>query len=53
MLGNQAGVSAVTSNCFIHGSDSLYAFIAMLFNAVLLHGTLANDISVSIVIPIP
>ena len=47
------GVSAVTSDCFIHGSDSLYAFIAMLFNVMLLHGTLPNDFCVSILIPIP
>ena len=29
--GKSGGVSAVTSDCFIRGSDSLYAFIAMLF----------------------
>ena len=34
------GVSAVTSDCFTHGTDSWYALIAMLFNAMLLHGTL-------------
>ena len=39
------GISAVTSDCFIHGTDSLYALIAMLFNAMLLHGTLLNDFS--------
>ena len=39
------GISAVTSDCFIHGTDSLYALIAMLFNAMLLHGTLPNDFS--------
>ena len=42
--GNSGRVSVVTSDCVIHGSDSLYAFIAMLFNAMLLHGTLPNDI---------
>ena len=47
------GVTAVTSDCFIHGTDSLYAFIVMLFNAMLLHGTLKNDFWVSILIPIP
>ena len=41
------------SDCFIHGSDSLYYFIAMLFNAMLLHGTIPNDFLVSILIPIP
>ena len=41
--GKSGGVSAVTSDCFINGSDSLYAFIAMLFNVMLLHGTLPND----------
>ena len=41
--GKSGGVSAVTSYCFIDGTDSLYAFIAMLFNALLLHGTLPND----------
>ena len=40
--------SAVTSDCFIYGTDSLYAFIAML-----LHGTLPNEFLVSILIPIP
>ena len=42
-VGKSGGVSVVTSDCFIHGIDSLYAFIAMLFNAMLLHGTLPND----------
>ena len=51
--GKSGDVSALTSDCFIHGSDSLYAFIAMLFNAMLLHGTLPNDFFVSILIPIP
>ena len=51
--GKSGGVSTVTSDCFIHGSDSLYYFIAMLFNAVLLHGTIPNDFLVSILIPIP
>ena len=37
--GKSCGVSAVTCYCFNHGTDSLYAFIAML----LLHGTLPND----------
>ena len=41
--GKSGDVSAVTSDCFIHGTDSLYAFIAMLFNAMLLHETLPND----------
>ena len=41
--GKSGGISAVTSDCFIHGTDSLYALIAMLFNAMLLHGTLLND----------
>ena len=42
--GKSGGVSAATSDCFIHGTDSLYAFIAMLFNAImLLHGTPPND----------
>ena len=41
--GKSGGVSAVTSDSFTHGIDSLYAFIAMLFNAMLLHGTLPND----------
>ena len=41
--GKSGGISAVTSDCFIHGTDSLYALIAMLFNAMLLHGTLPND----------
>ena len=41
--GKSGGNSAVTSDCFIHGTDSLYALIAMLFNAMLLHGTLPND----------
>ena len=46
--GKSGGVSAVTSDWFIHGTDSLYALIAMLFNAMLfnamlLHGTLPND----------
>ena len=36
--GKTGGVSAVTSNCFINGTDSLYAFISML-----LHGTYQND----------
>ena len=51
--GKSGGVSAVTSDCFIYGTDSLYAFIAMLFNAMLLHGTLPNDFFMSILIPIP
>ena len=51
--GKSNGVSAVTSDCFIHGTHSLYAFFAMLFNAMLLHGTLPNDFLVSILIPIP
>ena len=34
--GKSVGVSAVTSDCFMHGSDSLYAFIALLSNAMLL-----------------
>ena len=51
--GKSGGISAVTSDCFIHGTDSLYALIAMLFNAMLLHGTLPNDFLVSILIPIP
>ena len=42
------GVSAVTSDCFIRGNDSLYAFIAML-----LHWTLPNEFCVSILLPIP
>ena len=33
--GKSGGVSVVTSDSFIHGTDSLYAFIAMLFNALL------------------
>ena len=41
--GKSGGISAVTSDCFIQGTDSLYALIAMLFNAMLLHGTLPND----------
>ena len=45
-VGKSGGVSVVTSDCFIHGTDSLYAFIAMLFNAMLLHGTLPNDFGV-------
>ena len=36
--GKSCGVSAVTSDCFIHGTDSLYALIA-----VLLHRTRPND----------
>ena len=44
--GKSGGVSAVTSDCFIHGSDSLYALISMLFNAMLSHGTLPNDFGV-------
>ena len=28
--GKSVGVSAVSSDCFIHGSDSLYAFIAVI-----------------------
>ena len=36
--GKSGGAGDVTSDCFIHGSDSLYAFIAML-----IHGTLPND----------
>ena len=51
--GKSGGISAVTSDCFIHGTDSLYAFIAMLFNAMLLHGTIPNYFLVSILIPIP
>ena len=51
--GKSGGISAVTSDCFIHGTDSLYALIAMLFNAMLLHGTLPNYFLVSILIPIP
>ena len=48
--GKSDGVSSVTSDCFIHGigTDSLYAV-----NAMLLHGTLPNDVLVSILIPIP
>ena len=53
MRGKSGGISAVTSDCFIHGTDSLYALVAMLFNAMLLHGTLPNDFLVSILIPIP
>ena len=41
--GKSGGVSAVTSDCFIYGTNSLYAFIAMLFNAMLLHGTFPYD----------
>ena len=44
--GKSGGVSAVTSDCFINGYGSLYAFIAMLFNAMLLYGTLPNDFGV-------
>ena len=51
--GKSGGVSPVTSDCFIHGSDSLYYFIAMLFNTMLLHGTIPSDFLVSILIPIP
>ena len=41
--GKSGGVSAVTYDCFIHGTDSLHAFIALLLNAMLLHWTLPND----------
>ena len=35
--GKSGSFSAITSDCFSHGSDSLDAYIAML-----LHGTLPN-----------
>ena len=41
------------SDCYVHGTDLLYHYIAFLFNCMLIHGVVPEDFRVPILVPIP
>jgi hypothetical protein len=51
--GKNDGCIGLSSDYFIHACTDLFVHIAMLFSALLVHGTAPGDLSSSTVIPIP
>ena len=51
--GKSGGANGVMSDSFIHGTNLLYQYILVLFNAMLTHGISPDDFKISILIPIP
>ena len=51
--GKSGGANGVMSDSFIHGTNLLYQYILVLFNAMLTHGVSPDDFKISILIPIP
>ncbi len=49
----KTGGASTMSDCYIHGTDLLYYYISILFNAMLIHGVLHDEFRMSILIPIP
>jgi len=52
-VGKSDGSIGLCSDFFKHGCDDLAVYIALLFNALLIHGTAPNEFVTSTVIPIP
>ena len=51
--GKSGGANGVMSDSFIQGTNLLYQYILVLFNAMLTHGVSPDDFKISILIPIP
>ena len=51
--GKSGGANSVMSDSFIHGTNLLYQYILVLFNAMLMHGVSPDHFKISILIPIP
>ena len=51
--GKSGGSSGIISDCYVHGTELLYYYIALLFNCMLVHGVVSEDFRVSILVPIP
>ena len=51
--GKSGGANSVMSNSFIHGTNLLYKYILILFNAMLTHGVSPDDFKIFILIVIP
>ena len=50
--GKSGGANGVISDSFIHGTNLLYQYIVVLFNAMLTYGISPDDFKISILIPI-
>ena len=51
--GKSGGANGVMSDSFIHGTNLLYQYILILFNAMLTHGVSPDGFKIFILIPIP
>ena len=51
--GKTGGANSVMFDSFIHGTNLLYRYIFVSFNAMLTHGVSPDDFKISILIPIP
>ena len=47
------GITSLSSECFINAGDDLMIYIALLFNALTIHGTAPDNFHLSTIVPIP
>ena len=45
-------IDGITSNCFLNGTNKLDMFLSLLFNAILIHGTVIENMNLGIMSPI-
>ena len=51
--GKSGGSSGIMSDCYVRGTDLLYHYITLLFNCMLVHGVVPENVRVSILVSIP
>jgi len=52
-LGKSDGKAGLNSDHFKHGCDALVGYLSLLFTALLIQGSVQDELDISTVIPIP